>query len=585
MLRVSSAIAAASSRFLPATMVQAQEAIALLNDQGRFLDLNDAACNLFGLPRDRLLGTALADFTGLGADVAAIPLQSTSSCPLRGELMLLSTHGTYRNVAYTLTPRAIAQAHLVRFQPMQSGRANMEAELQRHQQGLALCNELTQQIRKATHLTDILQSLVSGLRHILEADRVLVYQILPDGSGKAISEATLPYVPVLMHQTFSEEVFPRSAQTLYAGGRVRAIANIHDPGAGLAPCLVDFIAQFGITAKLVVPIAYDSGRARGQNALWGLLVAHQCGRPRQWVDFELNLMRQLADQVSLALTHLQWAHYLDTEVEARTAELKVTNHHLNQGICEYKNREQAKDEWVSVISHELRTPLSSLHSALKILATGQLGSLSAAGQQMLSIADQSAERLMRLVTNVLDLQRFEAGKVVLNPQTCAAASLMEQAIAAMAPFAQQHQVTLVSEPINVNLWADPDAVVQVLTNLLSNAIKFSPTGGTVRLSLALKPGLPSPQQEQGADSEPCTVLFQVRDQGQGIPPDQLERIFEEFQQAHPHSRRKGGMGLGLSICRKIVTQHHGMIWAESVWGEGSTFSFTLPMATSEIKAS
>ncbi|MBD1909984.1 GAF domain-containing sensor histidine kinase [Leptolyngbya sp. FACHB-16] len=459
----------------------------------------------------------------------------------------------------------------------------MEAELQRHQQGLALCNELTQQIRQATQLNDILYSLVSGLRRILEADRVLVYQILPDGSGKAVSEATLPYVPVLMHQTFSEEVFPRSAQHLYAAGRVRAIADVHDPGAGLAPCLVDFIAQFGVTAKLVVPIAYDVGRASRQNALWGLLVAHQCGRPRQWVDFELNLMRQLADQVSLALTHLQWAHYLDTEVEARTAELQVTNHHLHQGICEYKSREQAKNEWVSVISHELRTPLSSLHSALKILATGQLGSLSAAGQQMLSIADQSAERLMRLVTNVLDLQRFEAGKVVLNPQICAAAPLMEQAIAAMAPLAQQQQVILVSEPVDAKLWADPDALVQVLTNLLSNAIKFSPPGGTVRLTLTVKPGLSSPQEQPSTASQ-SAALFQVRDQGQGIPPDQLERIFEEFQQAHPHSRRKGGAGLGLSICRKIITQHHGMIWAESVWGEGSTFSFTLPVAKPDCES-
>jgi len=569
---------AASRPALPALLLQSAEAIALLDDQGRFLDLNEATCDLFGLPRDRLLGCALADLTCIGFDVATLPLPRTSGQDVIGELLIFCPQGVWQEIRYRVTPQADEPGHLIQFQPIQPGQATLAAELRRHRQGMALGMELTQKIQQVVSLADILDAAVAGLRRILQADRVMVYQILPDGSGKAISEARLPHFPVLMHQTFSEEVFPDSAQRLYAGGRVRAIANIHDPAAGLADCLIRFIAQFQVTAKLVVPILQHPMEYGAQTPLWGLLVAHQCGHSRQWVEFDLNLMQQVSAQISLALTQTRWAHYLHEAVEARTAQLQATNHHLHQGLCEYQTRERVKDEWVSVVSHELRTPLASLHSALKILATGKLGSLSSAGQQMLSIADQSAERLMRLFNNVLDLQRFEAGHGSLNLQICEAAPLMEQAIMAMTAFAQQHQVTLVSHPLDVAIWADGDAVVQVLTNLLSNAIKFSPPGETVWLTLEVQreteagrsPSLPP------SESGPATALFRVRDQGQGIPPDQLERIFDQFQQAHPVSRRKGGTGLGLAICRKIVAQHQGTIWAESSWGQGSTFSFTLP---------
>jgi two-component system, OmpR family, sensor histidine kinase VicK len=232
-----------------------------------------------------------------------------------------------------------------------------------------------------------------------------------------------------------------------------------------------------------------------------------------------------------------------------------------------------KDEFISVVSHELRTSLTSLHSALKILATGRLGTLSSEGQQMLAIADDSTERLVRLINSVLDLQRIESGQVMMDRQICNAANLLIQAAEAMQALAQQHEVTLVTQPQNISIWADPDYILQALTNLISNAIKFSPQGKTVWLTL-----------EQGSSEvglsevKPSEVVFRVRDEGQGIPADQLERIFERFQQVDSSdSRKKGGTGLGLTICRKIIEQHHGRIWAESFSGYGSIFSFTLPI--------
>lgn len=191
---------------------------------------------------------------------------------------------------------------------------------------------------------------------------------------------------------------------------------------------------------------------------------------------------------------------------------------------------------------------------------------------MLAIADESTERLVRLVNNVLDLQRIESGKVVMERQACNAANLMTQAAESMQAMAQQHEVTLVTQAEDISIWADADYILQTLTNLLSNAIKFSSPGGTVWLTV---------DQDKPATliSHPLSseVVFRVRDEGQGIPADQLERIFERFQQVDSSdSRKKGGTGLGLAICRKIIEQHNGRIWAESTPGCGSIFAFTLP---------
>jgi PAS domain S-box-containing protein len=243
---------------------------------------------------------------------------------------------------------------------------------------------------------------------------------------------------------------------------------------------------------------------------------------------------------------------------------------LSNDISDRKAIERMKDEFISVISHELRTPLTSLHSALKILATGRLGNLSDEGQQMLGIADDSTERLVRLVNNVLDLQRIESGKVIMECQACNAANLMIQAAEAMQAMAQQHEITLVKQPQDIPVWADGDYILQALTNLLSNAIKFSSPGGTVWLTVEV-------EKDSSTQNLSREVVFRVRDEGQGIPSDQLERIFERFQQVDSSdSRKKGGTGLGLTICRKIIEQHNGRIWAESNPGCGSTFAFTLP---------
>ncbi len=231
-------------------------------------------------------------------------------------------------------------------------------------------------------------------------------------------------------------------------------------------------------------------------------------------------------------------------------------------ITERREVERMKDEFISVVGHELRTPLTSIHGALGLMASGRLGALSVKGQRMLEIAVANTDRLVRLINDILDIERIESGKVTMSRQTCDAVDLITQAADAMQAMAEKVGVTLSVNPQSHRLWADPDRIIQGLTNLLSNAIKFSPRDGTVWLTV-----------EKRGDE----ILFQVKDQGRGIPKDKLESIFERFQQVDASDpREKGGTGLGLSICRSIVKQHGGRIWAESKLGQGSSFFFTLP---------
>jgi PAS domain S-box-containing protein len=234
-----------------------------------------------------------------------------------------------------------------------------------------------------------------------------------------------------------------------------------------------------------------------------------------------------------------------------------------EDINERKVVERMKDEFVSMVSHELRTPLTSMRGALGLLAGGVLGVLPEKGQRMLEIALNNTDRLVRLINDILDIERMTSGKVTMQYQACDAAALMAQAVEVMQPMAEQAGVTLSVSAHSLPLWADPDRILQTLTNLLTNAIKFSPPGSTVWLTVT----------RQGEEAE-----FHVKDQGRGIPAEKLESIFERFQQVDASdSRKEGGTGLGLAICRSIVQQHGGRIWAESMLGAGSTFFFTLPM--------
>ncbi|MHC0066929.1 ATP-binding protein [Nostoc sp. UIC 10890] len=236
---------------------------------------------------------------------------------------------------------------------------------------------------------------------------------------------------------------------------------------------------------------------------------------------------------------------------------------IAEDITELEQINLMKSEFIGIVSHELRTPLTAIRAALGLLQTGIYDKKPDKFKRMIEIAAIDSDRLVRLVNDILDLERLESDRAVLEKTTCNAADLIQQAVAGVQAIANQQNIIFKIHPTNAQVWAAADAIVQTLTNLLGNAIKFSPADSTITLSV-----------QQQTDR----VLFQIADQGRGIPADKLEAIFGRFQQVDASdSRTKGGTGLGLAICRSIIDQHGGEIWAESTLSVGSTFFFTLPL--------
>jgi len=233
--------------------------------------------------------------------------------------------------------------------------------------------------------------------------------------------------------------------------------------------------------------------------------------------------------------------------------------------------ERAKDEVIGTVSHELRSPLTAVRAALGLLASGQVGQLSEAGQRMVDIATTNTDRLLRLIQDLLDLERLNAGQTVLNCALCDAGGLMRQAADDLRASADLVGVRIEVLPSQARVWGDADRLIQVLTNLLANAIRFSSRGGTVWLD---------------AEPGPAEVIFRVRDQGRGIPVAQLATIFDPFVMLDAaDARDKRGTGLGLAICRTIVAQHGGHIWAESSPGIGTTLFVAIPERVAEADES
>lgn len=667
-------------KFFQAIFKHSLEAIVILDRRDRIVEVNPAACNLLEVPRKKLIDNSISDFL-----VSTIDWQKVQG---RAEIKIKQSQGKIKTVEHSQVKNFLPNHNLLLLRDITDIQLQAAAEL---------FAEVTLKIRQSLQLKEILQTAVTEVQRILQADRVLIYQVFSDGKGMPIKEAVLPEFKPILGVEFPEEVFPEDYRQLYTRGRVRGITDVHATNAGLAECLIEFMDEWMVKAKLVVPILQNlksSTEAKGDR-LWGLLIAHQCRSTRHWTSFEQELMQQLADQIGIALSQGELLENLEGIVAERTIKLRqeisertraeaalrhseeqlrlianglpvliayvdkqqhyrfnneayqtwlglspseIYDFHLLEvhGLEEYqqiqsyvkialtgetvtyerdlelqdgcihslsvtyiphlqekkiqgffaltndisdrKAIERMKDEFISVVSHELRTPLTSIHSSLKILATGKLGSLSDQGERMLKIADEQTERLVHLVNNVLDLQRIQSGKIKMNKQACQARELLIEAVQTMQTLAQEQKIKMSIQPNDCVVWADRDYILQTLTNLVSNAIKFSPSDSTVVLSAAIKPQKQHNNKHQKNKHQKISyITFAVRDRGQGIPQDRLETIFERFQQVDSSdSRKKGGTGLGLAICRQIVEGHGGQIWAESCLEKGSTFYFTLP---------
>jgi len=255
---------------------------------------------------------------------------------------------------------------------------------------------------------------------------------------------------------------------------------------------------------------------------------------------------------------------LEQKVKARTEELE-------QAYTELKRLDRTKDEFLALVSHELRTPLTSIRSFSEILLRYE--NEPETQKEFLTIINTESERLTRLINNLLDFSKIEAGAVTWHDGTISVEAVVRDAARALQHLFLRKRLEwrVDAEPELPFVFADRDRVQQVVTNLLSNAIKFSHEGGRIRVRVEGLEGKRSREYSRW-------IKVSVQDQGIGIDEKDFEIIFHRFRQISvDHGREKPkGTGLGLPICKEIISHYGGNIWVESKKGKGSTFCFTLP---------
>jgi signal transduction histidine kinase len=315
------------------------------------------------------------------------------------------------------------------------------------------------------------------------------------------------------------------------------VPDITVPGAFESRLRENLIAS-GVRAVLVVPMVYE-GR------LIGSLVVSR-NRPEDFPAETIELLRTFATQSALAIQNARLFH----EIADKSRQLEVASQH--------------KSEFLANMSHELRTPLNAILGFSEVLAQGMFGEINEKQTEYLHDILESGRHLLSLINDILDLSKIEAGRMELELTEFDLSQAIQNALTLVRERALRREIALqhVIDDRVAGIRADERKVKQVLLNLLSNAIKFTPEGGRIDVRAAAANGL---------------VEVSVTDTGIGIAPEDLETVFEEFQQVGTADKKAEGTGLGLALSRKFIELHGGKIWVRSEVGRGSTFTFTLPL--------
>jgi PAS domain S-box-containing protein len=243
-----------------------------------------------------------------------------------------------------------------------------------------------------------------------------------------------------------------------------------------------------------------------------------------------------------------------------------------------KETERMKEEFLAMISHDLRTPLTSVQFSLRLTKMGA-ENLSEELLEELSVAERNTERMLKLINELLNVQKIESGRFSLVLEPIEIEELIYRSIESVQGLAQSNNITLKAQTADYEVDADGERLTEVVVNLLSNAVKFSPAGGTVTVQVTLADPAGEEKLQPLATPKPRAQELEVRviDQGIGIPREHLQSVFDRFQQVRrSDERQKGGSGLGLAICKVIIDAHGGTIGVESEEGKGSSFWFRLP---------
>ncbi len=416
--------------------------------------------------------------------------------------------------------------------------------LARRLEELAIMQEIDRQLNTTLDYEQVMDFTLDCAIQMTRADGGLIGMVTQEREGMQLL-ATRGYPRE--HKLSAEELWPvdsgivgRVVQT----GQPALVSDVtRDP---------DYVSVISETrSQLTIPIQRE-GRVMG-------VISVESSKPVAFNEDDLIFMMRLADHAAIAIENARL-------------------------YSDLKRANEAKSEFVSIVSHELKTPMTSIKGYADLLFKGTAGEISEMQQKFLQVIRSNVDRMNALVSDLLDISRIESGRLKLRFKPISIKAVVEEVVQTMQERIKAKDLTLTVEvpedlpPVR----ADEDRLIQVLTNLMSNAYRYTLPGGKISVKAAVWPdGSPPGEAEPAPSGEPPLryLCLSVSDTGIGISPKDQARIFDKFFRGDdPVVRETTGTGLGLSIAKSIVELHEGQMWFQSKPGQGSTFSFTIPLA-------
>jgi two-component system, sensor histidine kinase and response regulator len=422
-----------------------------------------------------------------------------------------------------------------------------------HQTGLAITSTLD--------IQKLFSTVLKLLQENLGFHRMILVLKHPDQEKGIVSEVS-GVSPDLERQIrqFEFPITPGTIdETLLIHGRSVFAYDLEKIAAKMNPLILPICRQIHVISFVSAPLL-------SYQRVLGYLGADR--GTQRCTQEDLDLLMTIASHVAVAIDNAQTyqdveklAQTLEERVEARTQDLQAANARLQE-------LDRLKSSFVSIVSHELRTPMTSIKGLVENMLDGLTGDLNDRQAFYLGRVKYNVERLTRMINDLLDLSRIEAGRMDLNQQPVNLVSLASEVVEALQPMAQERSLSLeahLSSPVGL-IQGDRDKLTQIFTNLINNALKFTESPGTVRVEV---------KQQKSSLIHVCIV-----DTGCGIPAEEQQTIFERFYRGQSSELKNRGAGLGLAITKSLVELHGGSIWVESNPGEGSRFCFNLPLTQS-----
>ncbi|MBI4785250.1 MAG: GAF domain-containing protein [Oscillatoriophycideae cyanobacterium NC_groundwater_1537_Pr4_S-0.65um_50_18] len=475
---------------------------------------------------------------------------------------------------------AIQQANLyeqIQSELLERQQAEARIALQlRRQEALGA---IVQQIRESLDINQILATVTQQVKDVMHGDRVIVFQLHPDGKSQIVEEAVSHEFPALKNLHWDNEVWSQEILDCYWQGKPRIVADVMNDH--WTDCLMTYNIEGKIQSKIVAPILQDGRDGEihrwvppwKTHKLWGVLVVHACQKNRVWQESEATVLQTIANQLAIAIQQASLFEQLQQELAERQqteAKLTESNQQLAISNQELARATRLKDEFLASMSHELRTPLNAILGMTEGLQEGIFGSVNPQQIKALQTVERSGSHLLELINDILDVAKIEAGQVELDYSPISVAHLCQSSLAFIKQQALQKriQLSIKLQPYLLDLIADERRIRQVLINLLNNAVKFTPEGGQVDLEVFLLPA-------EGGERDYLRIA--VTDTGIGIAPENIKKLFQPFYQIDSAlNRQYQGTGLGLVLVKRMVELHGGRVGLTSELGVGSCFTIDLP---------